>query len=69
MALFSIRVIPDKLGALLEIKGVIVFQNVLLSVILRVSILEQFFFFPSYIFAAKCFLAFYKFSCFDNFYF
>ena len=69
MALFSIRVIPDKLGALLEIKGVIVLQNVLLSVILRVSILEQFFFFPSYIFAAKCFLAFYKFSCFDNFYF
>ena len=40
MASFSISVILDKLGALLEIKGVIFFENVLLSVILRVSILE-----------------------------
>ena len=40
MASFSIRVILDKLAALLEIKRVIVFQNVFLSVILRVSILE-----------------------------
>ena len=40
MASFSIRVILDKLGALLEIIEVIVFQNVVLSVILRVSILE-----------------------------
>ena len=42
MALFSIRVILDKLGALLEIEGVVVFQNYL-SVILCVSILEYFF--------------------------
>ena len=33
MASFSIRVILDKLGALLEIEGVIVSQNVLLSVL------------------------------------
>ena len=33
MASFSIRVILDKLGALKEIEGVIVFQNVLLSVL------------------------------------
>ena len=34
----------DKLGGLLEVKGVIVFQNVLLSVILRVLTLEKIFF-------------------------
>ena len=37
---FSIRVIVDNLGVLLEIKEVYVFQNVLVSVMLRVSIEE-----------------------------
>ena len=70
MASFSIRVVLDKLGALLEIKGVIIFQNVLLSVILRVPILEENFFLSfSYNMLQKFFFAFYKISCFDNFYF